>query len=167
ARTRSSGSRPPEAALGAAGCALRGRPPAGLAVPPRCRPRGAVADVATRAAGPADAPALRAARVRRRALRARRRARRSLAAGGGAPTQNDCRQSEMQCSLSLSASSNALQVQQAVNDVNEGLRDPCAGAVENVHSMDISLVRIDTDPDTKELVLLFRVSRFHQEPSRR
>ena len=90
-----------------------------------------------------------------------------LAACGGAPTQNDFRQSEMQCSLSLSASSNALQVQQAVNDVNEGLRDPCAGAVENVHSMDISLVRIDTDPDTKELVLLFRVSRFHQEPSRR
>ena len=90
-----------------------------------------------------------------------------LAACGGAPTHNDFRQSEMQCSLSLSASSNDLQVQQAVNDVNEGRLDPCAGAVENVHSMDISLVRIDTDPGTKELVLLFRVSRFHQEPSRR
>jgi hypothetical protein len=91
-----------------------------------------------------------------------------LAACGGATTHNDLRQSEMQCSLSLAANSSALQVQKTVNDVSEGLVDPCSGAVADLRSMDISLQRIDTDPDSKELVLVFRVSnRFHQEPSRK
>ncbi len=82
-----------------------------------------------------------------------------LAACGGNTSANG-RATETSCSLTLRANASASEIQMAVNDVLEGRLDPCAGAVTNLRSRQISLERIEDALDTdnqRVFTLVFRI----------
>jgi hypothetical protein len=54
---------------------------------------------------------------------------------------------QSECVYSLSGDASAADLQQAVNDVLERRIDPCGGAVSDVGSRSIDLVRIDRSED--------------------
>ena len=82
-----------------------------------------------------------------------------LAACGGNTSANG-RATETSCSLTLRANASASEIQMAVNDVLESRLDPCAGAVTNLRSRQISLERIEDALDTdnqRVFTLVFRI----------
>ena len=82
-----------------------------------------------------------------------------LAACGGSTAANG-RATETSCSLTLRANATAAEIQLAVNDVLEGRRDPCAGAVTNLRSRQVQLERIEDALDTDSqhvFTLVFRI----------
>jgi hypothetical protein len=54
---------------------------------------------------------------------------------------------QSECVYSLNGAASAAELQQAVNDVLERRIDPCAGAVSDLSSRSIDLVRIDQERD--------------------
>jgi hypothetical protein len=64
-------------------------------------------------------------------------------AGGTSSVQSEC-------VYSLSGNASAAELQQAVNDVLERRIDPCAGAVSDLSSRAIELVRIDHGRDADD-----------------
>ena len=81
-----------------------------------------------------------------------------VAACGGSGTSSNAKSvAETECSLTLRADATAAEMRQAVNDVLDGVVDPCGGAVQDLRSRNISLQRIDHDVDGA-FTLVFRVS---------
>ena len=54
---------------------------------------------------------------------------------------------QSECVYSVDGNATAAELQQAVNDVLEGRIDPCAGAVSDLSSRSVELVRIDRSVD--------------------
>jgi hypothetical protein len=85
----------------------------------------------------------------------------SLLAACGGSTASNGRSVQTSCSLTLRANATAAEIQLAVNDVLEGRRDPCAGAVTNLRSRQIELERIEDAFDTdnqRVFTLVFRIA---------
>ena len=63
---------------------------------------------------------------------------------------------EMECSLSMDSRSTARDVQAKVNAVLEGNLNPCGDALADLRSVNVSLSRIESDPEGDGR-LVFRV----------